>query len=331
MATFFNNFSDFKPFIGSATVNFDIKVLESYIDDAVDKNLRPYLGNAYVDDLITKWNASNTDAHFLAVMPKIKSVISQFALLYWSNDSKLSISDAGIARIEDEKRKSAYQWQSNEFKEARKNTGWQRLYQLILFLETNIAETGYALYEASDERAWLVDRMIWKQTEFAKVKSIENFETIVKLLPYLTIAEEDYVTDAITAAVFTELKTNPTTPTNAKAYRYAITAIINQALSKACTDLNFRIGASGLYIDTVETNSVNINKQAQSTIDSEKFCEECEEARDEAMYNLLKYLDATSTSSVYATYYTKLQTAIENSETLADVRTNLGTGKIPVL
>jgi len=331
MATFFNNFSDFKPYIGSATVNFDIKVLESYITDAIDKNLRPHLGDAYVDDLITKWDASSKDAAFLAVLPKVKSVLTQFALLYWSADSKLSISDAGITRIEDEKRKSAYQWQNNEWVTARKNNGWQRLYQLIVFLETNIADAGYTLYEASAERAWIVDRMIWKQTEFAKVKSIENFETIIKLLPYLTIAEDDYLKDAITTGVFDELKANPATPTNAKAYRYAITAIVNQALNKACTDLNFRIGANGLFIDTVEANNGNINKQNQTTLDSEKFCDECEEARDEALFNLLKYLDATSSLTVYSTYYTKLQTAITNNETLAEVRTNLGTGTIPVL
>ena len=331
MATFFNNFDDFKPYIGSANINFDINVLESYIQDAIDKNLVPYLGQAYVDDCVTKYKANSSNADYVAVLPYLRSCISQFTLLYWSQDSKLNISDDGLTRKENESAKSAFQWQSNEFKQARNNTGWQRFYQLIVYLETNVANAGYDLYEQSQERKWLTDRMVWKLTEISKVKSIENYETVIKLLPYLTVAEEELVKPAITDAVFTTLKTLPTATANVTPYRYAIGAIVNHAIFKA-KDLPFRISGNGIFIDTIDSGSENYNKSTQNLPDVQKLRTECAAAAKENMYYLQKYLDENCSVSVFPTYKTDIyDVAVAAEATLAELKTNLSTGTIPIL
>lgn len=325
----FNTFEDFKPFIGSANINFDISTLESYIEDSLTM-LASHISQAQVDDLVSKFNSNSSDADYLKLLPKARAVVSQFTLLYWSIDSKLNISDAGLSRKEDEKNKSPYQWQSEEFKNARKNTGWERLHSLFIFLEANV--DSYTPYKTSQERTWITGRMVWKLSDFAKVRAVEGFETIFKLLPYLTQAEEDMIIPGITQDVFDELKDNPTTAVNIKARRHCIGAIVNYAIYNAALDFPFRIGANGIFIDTLERGEQNYKKSSQTLVDIERLRMDCLKAKETAMHLLVEYLDANCSDTVFSTYKDEILTPkIDSETTLNETRSRLSDGAMPIL
>jgi len=325
----FNTFEDFKPFIGSANINFDISTLESYVEDAITM-LASYISQEQVDDLVSKFKSNSSDADYLKLLPKTRAVVSQFALLYWSIDSKLNISDAGLSRKEDEKSKSPYQWQSEEFKNARKETGWKRLHSLIVFLEANV--NNYTPYKDSEERNWLTGRMVWKLSDFEKVRAVEGFETIVKLMPYLTKAEEDMIIPGITQEVFDELKDNPETETNKRARRHCINAIVNFAIYNAALDFPFRIGANGIFIDSMERGEQNYKKSSQNLMDIERLRMDCHKAKETALHLLVEFLDANCSDTVYPTYKDEILTPkVEAETTLNETRSRLLDGPLPII
>ncbi len=333
MAVLFNNFEDFKPYIGSSNINFEIKTLDSYIQQAIDENIVPIVGQAFVDDTITKWKAVSSDADFKAVLPLFRSVIAQFSLMYWSLDSKLTIADTGLTRKENEQEKSAFKWQSDEFKQSKNEAGWQRIYKLVVYLETNVNNAGYALYKNSQERLWLTERLIWKLAEFNKVISIDSFETVVKLLPYLKRTEDGMMKESVTEGVLTLLKADPTSAQNKEPYLYAISTIVNHSIFKASAHLPFRITGKGIFVDSMEATTANSVKQAQPFGNIDQLKKDCEKAARESLSFLLEYLTANSSTTVFPTFYnTKVLPAVEAQETMQELRTQTWQGKkIPIL
>lgn len=156
----------------------DINLLKPYLEMAEKRYLQKVLGKEQFTDLETAYQNSiketpvALDQEDIVLLHYCRQVIVPLSFYLGADNLDVSVDATGIRRSENENKKTAYQYQKNDFLKNQFNLGLERMDNLYGFLEENIDD--YPLYAASEIRAGLNKLLIRSLADFERQVSIRE-------------------------------------------------------------------------------------------------------------------------------------------------------------
>lgn len=156
----------------------DINLLKPYLEMAEKRYLQKVLGKEQFTDLETAYQNSiketpvALDQEDIDLLHYCRQVIVPLSFYLGADNIDVSVDSTGIRRSENENKKTAYQYQKNDFLKNQFNLGLERMDNLYGFLEENIDD--YPLYAASEIRAGLNKLLIRSLADFERQVSIRE-------------------------------------------------------------------------------------------------------------------------------------------------------------
>jgi len=121
-----------KQFIGGAgNVSLSIESIAPFLDMVGEEYLRPWLGDELYDDLVANPTGD--------ILPHVQRPLALLTMEAYSRINEIQIGSQGNFRIEDEKRKSIYKYQGNEYRSVMFQTGYQSIERMLKYLDKNAA------------------------------------------------------------------------------------------------------------------------------------------------------------------------------------------------
>lgn len=148
----FNNITQFKEFVGGAVnASLEMESLRPTIQDAFDKHIHPWLGDALSDTIIANYEDNALTAEDEALMPYIRRALAKLTMHEYSKVGGIQFSESGMHRIENENHRSAYKYQEENYDLHMLETGYESIEKLLKFLDRN--QDNYPDWRNSDAAA----------------------------------------------------------------------------------------------------------------------------------------------------------------------------------
>lgn len=140
MAKLFADITELHAFVGGG-INYSIEIenIDPTVEDAASKYIIPWIDELYTDIRDKDTGTSPYNPEDLALIPYIQKALAPFTLFEYAPIGSVQFSGAGFVRTESENVKSAYKYQENNYKDKMLENGYERLENLILFIENNKA------------------------------------------------------------------------------------------------------------------------------------------------------------------------------------------------
>lgn len=134
----FSDLFDFKTYIGGgANVSLKMNSLAPTIRSTAEKHLQGWLGELLTEAMD---NAAAPDAALTTLLPYLKRPLALLTMYEYSAIGAIQFTESGIQRIENDRYKTAYKYQENEYKKHMLETGYEAIEQLLRFLDENAAD-----------------------------------------------------------------------------------------------------------------------------------------------------------------------------------------------
>lgn len=200
----FTDIADFKKFIGgAANQSLDIKSIEPMIQTAAENHLELWLG-AQLPAAITAAEGT-PNAETTKLLDAIKRPLAMLTMYEYLAINSIQVSDSGNLRVETDKRKSAYKYQENAYRNSMLNNGYEALEKMLKFLEAN--EADYPIWTADE--AYQLNKSLFLNyaTEFrANYSSYVSRYTFDLLRPLIEDIECFAILPLFGQAFFDEIK-----------------------------------------------------------------------------------------------------------------------------
>lgn len=318
----FNDFEDVKPYISGAHVTNDPETLEGDFNSALLDKVLPLIGDAAWDAIVASFENYSTNDLDKKALGFARGAIVNLGYYYYGMAGGIQVTNEGLMQANSQERKSAYQWQTIEFRQNKLDQGYLYLGKLLSYFEANKSHfTGWA---GSAERTEYSKLFLRDLSVYNRYRKIAGFETLVSLIPYMIRIQDQILPNRITETLFntiyTAYKAGTISGDNALLIPYMQEYIAHQALNDALLELNFQFTADGLKIWTLKADQKNSREDRAMLEEVNRAKTYLQMAADNAMGKLIEYLNKNATSSKYATYYTEVVqveaesgNAIENS------------------
>jgi len=143
--------------------------------EAVHKNIIPLLGDSLWETVDTTWDGSPT-AETTALLPYVRRALAHLTLYEYSHIGNVQFSEAGLVRMETEQMKTAYKYQERQYAHWMRDSGYNRLEELQLFLMNNSAD--YPGWDASAAYQYLINTARTFRAYYGKTVSRYTFEML---------------------------------------------------------------------------------------------------------------------------------------------------------
>ena len=197
MARLFVTTDALKQALGNVNLNVSIDTMGSYIDQAWEMFMVPYIGRSYGDTFCAEYANDDLGSNDQVLLPKIQVPLANFAYKLYADDGGLIVDEAGITTQEDERNKRPYQWQVRDFKKNRLTQGWQGIRTMLDYLNRNVG--NYENWWNSDERKALWALVIWDVNIFNRYRKLDGMGTLAALQSYQIEAVETSLSSCIGA------------------------------------------------------------------------------------------------------------------------------------
>lgn len=129
----FSNIQDLKKYVGGgANVSLKLDSIEPFMHDTVRDHIAPYLGYAYISDILAaKASLADNESPF---WDKVKRSIALLTLYEYSKVGGIQLSDVGIMRASTDTLQSAFKYQENDYRNYMLTKGYEALEELLVFL-----------------------------------------------------------------------------------------------------------------------------------------------------------------------------------------------------
>lgn len=246
----FEDFEDMKPYVSGAHVTNDPTTLEGDFNSALLDKVLPLIGDAAWDAILTSFKDYSTNAMDKKALEFARGAIVNLGYYYYGMAGGIQVTNEGLMQANSQERKSAYQWQTIEFRQNKLDQGYLYLGKLLSYLEANKSHfTGWA---GSAERVEYSKLFLRDLSVYNRFRKIAGFETLVSLIPYMLRIQEstlpNRITETLYSAIFTAYKAGTISGDNALLIPYMQEFIAHQALHDALHELNFQFTADGLKI-----------------------------------------------------------------------------------
>lgn len=300
---FFEDFSEMKPYLGSAFESINILTLESYLRNSLS-HIANITGIDYLNKLLDDYDGSGLSTEDEALVLKIRKPLVNMCFKMYANGGTLMITDSGIFAQESETTKRPHAWQIRDLKKQCMADYADGMKELFDFIYENRAD--YTEIIACEEWLFLMNRPIWRYKQwFYNGRRIANWNTHFALLPEMTMVWDD-LAPIISQALWEEINTVITGYVDDNVEIYALLPYIQRyvahaTVSRAAESLPITISDTGLILDEVAATATNdaVKKNANGNALAKQSGAEAEKA----MARLIKFLNSTADADTYAGYY----------------------------
>lgn len=189
--------------------DFDIKVLQPFIEPVERRFLRPILGDSMLEAISTYPSTALPESEAITELLAISKralILLAFELGY--PNLTIEISSYGISRTESESRKSLFGYQERNLRDSFKYEGYNALEDVISHLEKNIDLSEFEKWTASDVCANMNSRLINSAVEFTKIYApLKNSRLVfLNMLSSLQFVTDTIIADVVPVAMLDTLQ-----------------------------------------------------------------------------------------------------------------------------
>ena len=226
----FANISDVKLHIGgTVNKNLSLDAMKVFLSSASETFIIPKIGRAQFDFLVQDTPSPALTAKQLIALGVLKSAIAWFAIYEYVQVGDVQLSDAGLVRVEGEHTRTAYKYQTQNYRRNCLRQGWQQIEQLLEIFDQNASD--FTLYEASEECANNNRHLLRYAKDFERCSSRRlDRVTYEFLLSYIEDVEEFWVRENLGAALWTRLLAKAY-DTSANAYEKQIIRLLRKGVA----------------------------------------------------------------------------------------------------
>jgi hypothetical protein len=279
---------------------------EPYIDEAEQRFIKPYIGEAFYDLLeeVVNGSGSGDNSQYDIILMRIRIPLALYALWIGTDELALSVGAQGIQTIQTDSHRPAMQYQIMNLKEswiARANLNMDLL---LKYLEDH--RSDFPEYIPVDN-----DLFIHNAKEFQKVIDIrESRRVFISLKPVIASIEKKYIRPTLGSDYFDELKgiLNGSGSSDISNDDQTILDLIRPALAhltleRALQEISIDVLDWGVF----ETASNTFDKvQGKANANRERIgvmVDACQRDGEAELKELQEYLDTNASASKYTTYY----------------------------
>lgn len=292
----------------ASTINISNTLInyQPYIDEAEERFIKPYIGQALYDllDGVVNGSGSSVDTKYDILLMRIRIPINLYALWIGADEIAVSISAQGIQTIQTENHRPASQYQIMNLKESWIARANMNMDYLLKYLEDH--RLDFPEYIPVDN-----DLFIHNAKEFQKVIDIrESRRVFISLKPVISSIERKYILPTLGKDYFDELKAvlNESGSSDISDDDQAILDLITPALAhltleRALQEISIDVLDWGVF----ETASNTFDKvQGKANANRERIgtmVDACGRDGEAELKELQEYLDTKASESRYITYY----------------------------
>lgn len=313
--------SDLSVFRGHIPVkgDFDMSLLLSFVQDAEQAHLIPYLGEAMYTELDSQYSSSSLTTDNQNLLNYAQRALAPLAAVYYMDMGNAEMSNQGIRITHDDHSKSAFAWQVHQMKESAFRIGMSRIDEMLAFLEKNASK--YPTWTASPEYTARKENFINSAREFTLVFSQLRYSRSLFLLikPLMERVEAEKIKPITGEALYDEIKAQILAGTLTTENKTILTDIRNAVayltIHRALAELPVRLSTDGLSLIFPNSN-INTAKAAAPprTTDLQVMRDHAYNTGSHYLGTLKGYLDTHY--SDYPLYpYSSTTTEINDSET----------------
>lgn len=256
---------EFKQCVGFSSINLDLCTVEPFLNKTLPGLLRKVIGNAYYKDLLAKYEADTLTTAEAEIWAKVQCAAAHYAVYLMVDSSIVQLDDSGIYRRDAEENKSAYQWQTRQYKQTHLNCAHDALHEVALCL----CENKPILWQADTSRMPWEKSVVWRMDDFKTIRSLGNWCAYWTLCTYFDYVLECLVIPCIGQdaydSLIVELQAScGATATDTKLLRAIRTIAVYGAIGEALGEVSFAVTADGLVVN-------EINNQHQNDASSRAF------------------------------------------------------------
>lgn len=196
-----NDFNRLKPHLANAEANYIAKLLGT----SMYQELAAYYASLPLD---TSGDADVEEQRAIVntLLEKCQDAICHLAYFSGFDMLNVSISDAGISRTETQSQKSLYKYQEDNLKEYFKTNGFNRLDDILLYLEENI--NYFSGFEASTNYTVMKQAIIPSTQVFHSIYFIAGSRlTFLRLVPHMKVVEDTAIANLLGETDYAYIKT----------------------------------------------------------------------------------------------------------------------------
>lgn len=246
-----------------------IKVAQrKYVKEAIGKELFEELLDAYQSSIADNGAVEMSEA-MQELWELAAEAIAHLALFEGIGSLNVAITSGGVTRLENQNLKSAYQYQVVDYKQDRKNHGFQALDNLMEYLDENEDDAAFASYKASETRKAFKSQWIQDVKTFEQYRNISGSRwTFLKLKNYISGAARTQVRAVLGKDRFDEIEAELITTlseANETLMKDHIRpAIAHLAFANAIIDLAMKVDDKGVTIYNNESSrgTIELYKEA---------------------------------------------------------------------
>ena len=254
----------------SVNVSLDFEVVQPYIIQAERKYVKRLLGVAQYTELINYYNSINQgsgsgsisgsgninvgakSAKLAELLEMVQLPLINLAIYSGIELILTKVSSQGAYRIEGDKQKGLFQYQENSLKNSFKNSGFDGLDDLLLFLEEN--KNDFPNWKNSSAYTETKTFFINSTKDFDDIYSINESRLVfLTLKKYMRLVENSYIISFICDPLFNELKkeiaADNITPANKKILPHLQTAVAYATVARCAIEMGMTWSDKGLYFE----------------------------------------------------------------------------------
>jgi hypothetical protein len=189
----------------------DFNRLRPHLQNAETAYIKPLLGTNMYDELCEFYEnypyAEPTEVQEITgeLLLKVQHAIIHLAYFAGFDFLNVSATDMGFSRIESQTSKSLFRYQEDNLRTYFKDSGFNMLDEILLFLEENIS--SFSEFELSDTYTVLKSAFIQTASVFHGIYFISNSRlTFLRLQPHIKFIEETVIRPLLGSDTYNEIK-----------------------------------------------------------------------------------------------------------------------------
>jgi hypothetical protein len=143
---------------------------QPFVAPAMEKYIRPVLGDALLEELDAYYEEGDTDAELGALLPYVQEALAKFTLFLAVPNLDLNISEGGFTVRSTPQQAPASRERVLALQASLEQQGWDAIESLLRFLETNIDD--YASWETSDAYTLAIRNLVNSAMVFDNIYNI---------------------------------------------------------------------------------------------------------------------------------------------------------------
>ncbi|QHL87411.1 hypothetical protein GU926_08170 [Nibribacter ruber] len=310
MKTLIRTIEEFTLYVGVAS-SFELEPVMGDILLVEDEHLRKYLGNAFYELLLEKYEAQTLTDKQKVLLGYLQGAIANLAMEGYMALNQVDITNLGIHIHSDQSVKTAFQWQTNELRRSLLKKGYSALEKSLQYLIANVEEADFIEWKNSGILSQFRRNFINAAAEFSEHYSIRNsWLTFLGLQPVIRKVERmgiiPQIGEELADEISTQIKAGTVSEDNKRLLEYYIQpALAHLTVAKALVEQGFELTPDGIEITYARIDEGNA-KEADA--DNAKLLEsKIREAEVDGLHFLHKmrqYLDRNASETKYAAYFT---------------------------